>query len=452
MKVKPKEFAVKVEGIPLSRLKKYDNIIEIRGYGKVKRQSNVTNTIKYEKTKIEAYYPDKKLNPLVEDLINVALATFCVDSMVQRTVNKSRFFTRDIRITVPVSDKEKWNDVKPILEQTISFMTYDIFKYNFIKRKCKKITNKLNKSASDSITLFSGGLDSFVGSHFLISKGHKPIFLSVNHSGIGKVVSELHKTLPKEYQKIVLGVKKKVKRVEYTQFSRSFLYLSLAVAIAKAHNNINKIFIPENGIIAFQIGLKEGRYGTRTAHPKYINYFSSLIEKLFPSWNIEIKNPFIYKTKGEVVKLLGSKENYIKETVSCAHIGRWFKDSPQCGMCIPCIIRRISLISNEIYLDKKVSEKGKEAFEIDFDNPSIERNIRNVSCESKMFYRDALVNILEILNLANNIKRCSDNELIIKYPEMMSQKVLDMYKRFGSEVMKTISHFKAKNPSLNKIL
>ena len=452
MKVKPKEFAVKVEGVPLSKLKKYDNIIEIRAYGKVKTKNNVKNIIKYEKAIIEKQYSNGKIDPIVEDLINIALATFCVDSMVQRSVSKSRFFSRDIRITIPVSDKEKWNKVKPLLERTISFMTYDIFKYNFIKRKSNYFTNKPKKSSFDSVSLFSGGLDSFAGSHFLLSEGYNPIFLSVNHSGIGKIVSKLYESLPEKSQKILLGVKKKIDGVEYTQFSRSFLYLTLAISIAKAYNNINKVFIPENGVIAFQIGLKEGRYGTRTAHPRYLNYFSSLIKNLFPSWSITIENPFKYKTKGEIVSLIKDKKNFIKETVSCAHIGRWFKDSPQCGMCIPCIIRRISLISNGIYVDKKISVKGVEAFEIDFNNPSIERNIKNVSRESKMFYRDAIVNILELLNLTNNIKNSSDDQLIIKYPEMVLPDILNMYKRFSSEVIKTVNYFKNRNPSLNKLL
>lgn len=372
--------------------------------------------------------------------------------MVQRSVNRSRFFSRNISITVPVNDKDKWERIKSLLEQTISFMTYDTFKYKFIKKAHEEFVGIPGKSSSDSVALFSGGLDSFAGSHFLISKGFNPIFLSVNHSGIGKVVSKLQKSLPERYSKIILGVEKNVNAVEYTQFSRSFLYLAFAIAIARAYSNINKIFIPENGIIAFQVGLKEGRYGTRTAHPKYLNYFSSLIKKLFPSWDVEIENPFKYKTKGEVVSLLEDKKDFIKETISCAHIGRWFKDSPQCGMCIPCIIRRISLVSNGVYVDKKISDKGVEAFEIDFDNLAIENNVKRVSRESKMFYRDAAVNILEIFNLVENIKNSSDDMLVIKYPEMAISDVLDMYKRFSLEVMKTVTYFKDKNLSLAKLL
>jgi len=449
MKVKPKKFAVKVEGVPLSRLKKYGNIIEVRAYGKVKTKNNVNNIIKYEKHITEKQYSNGKIDPIVEDLINIALATFCVDSMVQRSVSKSRFFSRDIRITIPVSDKERWNKVKPLLERTISFMTYDIFKYNFIKRKGNDLTNKPKKSSFDSIALFSGGLDSFAGSHFLLSKGYNPIFLSVNHSGIGKVVSKLYKSLPEKSQKILLSVEKKIDSVEYTQFSRSFLYLTLAISIARAYNNINKVFIPENGIIAFQIGLKEGRYGTRTAHPRYLNYFSSLIKNLFPSWTMTIENPFIYKTKGEVVSLLKNNERLIGKTISCGHSARF--GHSHCGMCIPCIIRRISLVVNGIYNDR-ISKYGKNAFLINFDNVKIEENISRPNNLNKSYYRDAVVNILQLLQLVKNIKKSSDDELIIKYPEMINPEIMNMYKRFASEVIRTLNYFKKINQSLNKFI
>jgi len=448
MRTKPKEFTIKVEGIPASRLKKCDTIIEIINYSKIKKETNIKNKIKYQKKEIEKHYSNKIIDPFVEDLMNIALATFSVDSIVPRTVNKSNFVSRNIRITIPVNDKEKWNKVKPILEQTISFMTYDTFKYKFIKRKCNKYNYKTNKASFDSIALFSGGLDSFAGSSFLISKNYKPLFLSINHGGIERVVKELHKSIPKIYEKIILGVNKKgIQTKEYTQFSRSFLYLTNAVALARAYN-INKVFIPENGIIAFQIGFKEGRYGTRTTHPKYIRLFSLLINSLFPKWNLEIINPFLYKTKTEVVSLLKNKKELLRETISCGHSSRF--EHSHCGMCFPCIIRRISLVLNGVYKDR-ISKYGKETFMIDLKDPRINKNLNYPTKLNKGYYRDGVVNILELINLTKDIKNLSDDKLIVKYPEMSVPKILELYKKFGSEIIKTIDYFKDKNKSLMEV-
>lgn len=453
METRPRNFAIRVDGISNSMLKNYGKIVGIMDHIDKKKNSTPCD-IEYKKEELtREHYQDENIDPIADDLINIALATFCVDCRVQRTINKSHLFSRNINITIPVNNVELWENARPLLERTVSFVTYDVFRYRFIKKRKKSFTYEPKDSSFDSVALFSGGLDSFVGSQFLASKGYNPIFLSINHSRIDKILEGLHKAIPEKYQRTVIHVRKHFESSEFTQFSRSFLYLTFAVAIAKAYKNVEKIFIPENGIIAFQIGLKEGMYGTRTAHPRYIKYFTTLINNLFPSKNINTENPFIYKTKGEIVSLLKDKREFIKDTVSCAH-GGWFKDSLQCGMCIPCIVRRISLVTNKIYDDRAISKNGIDAFRIDLDNLDIENNIdpENIKQGTKMFYRNGVVNILELLRLARNIRNLSENELIIKYPEMIDPKILVMYKKFGREVMETAKYFSKENSSLNKLI
>jgi len=66
--------------------------------------------------------------------------------------------------------------------------------------------------------------------------------------------------------------------------------------------------------------------------------------------NIKLTNPYIFKTKGEML-LENKNHNLIRElatqTLSCSHGGGhtlgWYRNSNNCGYCIPCTIRRASI-------------------------------------------------------------------------------------------------------------
>ncbi|EJS84458.1 hypothetical protein AAUPMB_21202, partial [Pasteurella multocida subsp. multocida str. Anand1_buffalo] len=80
---------------------------------------------------------------------------------------------------------------------------------------------------------------------------------------------------------------------------------------------------------------------TRTTHP----YFIQEIQKLFTAVNIPftLKNPYQFKTKGQMIaecENLPLLQQIIPDTVSCSH---WKRKNQQCGVCVPCLIRRASL-------------------------------------------------------------------------------------------------------------
>lgn len=455
-----KTFGVRVEGVYPKKVEKYGPVINIDSYGKSKRKKEGNLKIRYEKDIIEKEYSNGKIPPLVEDLINIALATFCVDKIVSRDIAvgskrvENRYFTRKINLVVPVSNKELWQGVQHKLEKTISFMTYDLFRFRFIKREAEKIEVSSKESGYDSIALFSGGLDSLAGSYFLTENGHKPIFVSVNHTGIHSIVSNLSTALPKGSMQEIGVYTKNLGSEESTQFSRSFLYLSFAVALALAHRNANKIFMPENGIIALQIGLKEGRHGTRTAHPRLIMYFNDLVNSLFPNKDLSVENPFSYKTKTEIVNEIKDVTK-IEKTISCAHT-RFLKSKGQepehCGMGIPCIIRIIALIASNLPWAEEIINVRFNPFLIDFSNPEMEHNISNPSITVKRWYRDGLVNVLDIIRLAIEIKNQPAEEIVVRYPEFLDNEVYELYKKFSENVLKTVGHYQKRNPTLKIVL
>ena len=102
-----------------------------------------------------------------------------------------------------------------------------------------------------------------------------------------------------------------------------------------------KLLIPENGVIAINAPLTHRRIGaasTRTTHPHYLQS----LRRCFNAVGIkaDIHNPFVFKTKGEMIIKSSHRtllDPLIPNTVSCGHFKRNWK---QCGRCLPCLIRR----------------------------------------------------------------------------------------------------------------
>jgi hypothetical protein len=93
-------------------------------------------------------------------------------------------------------------------------------------------------------------------------------------------------------------------------------------------------------------------------HPYFLKMFQNALTIL--NVDVEIKNPYLLKTKGEM--LLENKNTELiqalaTKTLSCSHGGghtRWWhnKDSYNCGYCIPCTIRRASIHKFNSLLDR----------------------------------------------------------------------------------------------------
>jgi 7-cyano-7-deazaguanine synthase in queuosine biosynthesis len=415
-----KKFGICVEGVSPSKMRKYGDLIKVARKSKRRIKDKKLSQIKYEDNNILSQFPDKFIPSLVEDLINISLATFAADCSVirdsyipKKTMSEEgRFFSRKIHLTIPVSDKEKWNSLKLLLEKTVSFMTYDVF------------------------TSFGGS--------FYINEKNNPLFISINHGGgMQKFLEKVYSLSTVKSNKLIIGFNKKGS-LESTQFSRSLVYLSMATSIAIG-NSVNKIFIPENGIIANQIGLNSDRFATKTVHPIFLNYFTNLISKLFCQ-KFEIINPFNYLTKGEVVKLIKNKKG-IKETVSCSR-ARKFNPSKYCGMCMPCILRIVSLTSSDVNNDRKISNHGINPFLINLDKPDLKDNISFPNKFTRDFYGGAIINLLSLIKFADELQNYSKKKLLSKYYEFYDEELFKMYIRFSIEIIKTLEYFSHKNPSL----
>ena len=313
-------------------------------------KQNLVNELEYIEKSING-----KVHPLVLDLYQIALVVYVWDLNTQRSGREPR----DFRALIPVSNKDKWIAVKNHLEAMLGFLTGDNFTFHFAQGNAGEQGFEVTKSNETSISLFSGGLDSLAGVKWLVDAGKKPLLTSHQPAGLvsgaqKELVNKLHEHVGEiDWYQIRAAAKARsgLRGKVYTQFSRSFLYLTLGSLFA-LQLGIDQIYIFENGTLALNIPLTQSRIysNTRTVHPRFLQDYEKLLSDLFGS-HVRIENPFVNKTKGEVVKLLDAEgfRELLKVTVSCPELRRLSWQGVKvsvvrhCGICFPCIIRRIAV-------------------------------------------------------------------------------------------------------------
>lgn len=300
----------------------------------------------------------------VLDFFVMSSAVYGIDRFVKRKRNSVDGWSRELEIEFPVHDVVKWNKVTSKLESLLSFLTGDYWSIKFYKGKFKiPKTLRLNSAVEYSkVSLFSGGLDSLIGSLDLLNTDKQNYNLFVSHydpqmggpKGDQKVlVEQLEKEYPnfKHFPSIKVTLESSTLNKEATFRSRSILFIGIALLLAQGHG-ISDIIVPENGSVSLNFPLSSSRRSacsTRTTHPTVLEYVKEIWKVLGIQANIG--NPYELKTKGEMVN--GCKDKItLKKVISISnscgkrgHRAHWdIKDASHCGVCMPCIYRRASLL------------------------------------------------------------------------------------------------------------
>lgn len=300
------------------------------------------------------------------DLLYISLMVYFADKKVSRNSYYDNW-TRSFKLYIPVIEVEKWNHNKKHLAEMISYLSGDIWEFEFRERKLNDVEKKISdnitdryvgrKFSPDAFCMLSGGLDSFIGAIDLLTHNRNIGF--VGHYGGGKGVKpfqdKINDLLKTEYGLSTTQFfnfnATPLKGIEDSTRTRSFLFFAHAIILASCCDKQMTLYIPENGLISLNIPLTNTRLGsssTRTTHPYYMKMLQGLLDNL--GLKIKLENPYQFDTKGEMLincnnsKLI--KENY-QTTMSCSHPdqGRYQGEakSVHCGTCLPCTIRRASI-------------------------------------------------------------------------------------------------------------
>lgn len=303
--------------------------------------------------------------PISVDLYRLASSVFITDKTVPRGKSYDGW-TRDITLHLPVSDIEIWEKNNNLITKLLRFLTGDHWQLIFTKdqsfqpTKDAKLVKKGHALSVKSVCLFSGGLDSFIGSIDTIVSNSSVALVSHFDQGYTSNVqkalfTKIKNHFPSANLELIQFFIQPQSSKENTTRSRSLLFLSLGTLIA-ASASVKELIVPENGFISLNVPLTYSRFGslsTKTTHPNTLKLFNALLKGLGIS--VDVVDPYQFKTKGEM--LAESKDlDFIKsvgnETMSCAHAtaARWEGKSPNihCGYCLPCLIRRAAFSRNKL--------------------------------------------------------------------------------------------------------
>jgi len=435
-----------------------DHVIRIMLDGK---QRNVT----FELSDFESF-TGHPLHSLTKDLLEISFATYISDLCVSRNPD----FSRTLGIFIPVRNPDIWSRTRSKLELAVSFLARDNVRFFFGKKKQDSDDAEIPICIGDPekcCCLLSGGIDSAVGSVWALKQGYSPVFLSYSPGNLTRIQKDLVEKIGQKTNcdlphLVISWQPSKRKKSPYrlvqnhqnplTQHLRSFFYLSLATALA-VETECHTVYAYENGPVAVNPLLSEAHINTRTVHPVFLNHFQDFIDSAIG--NIDIKNPFLYCTKGELVQYLSGAKmqtDIIPLTSSCfaysyvkTYAQQWCDiehyEGRHDGDCLPCIARRVSMHH------ANVPSKHDDVYLIDvfdlFDSP--------VFLAKSKHFLDTIIRTADLLRFCEHVRDMPIHELIVAFPDLYFHsagadclKLTDMYKRYAEQ---TIKCFREKSSS-----
>jgi 7-cyano-7-deazaguanine synthase in queuosine biosynthesis len=305
------------------------------------------------------------------DLLEIASYVYCADQAISRGGDVQRGmgadWRRHFRFIIPVRNPDHWSNpaISEPLCATLSFLSEDDYAFEF-----EKATNPVTLQSylefddasgtafkADEVILFSGGLDSLSGAIEELSTTAKRIAL-VSHHSSAKIydyqkylISDLKTRFPQRLIHLPVLMTRHQDALpapEYTHRSRSFLYASLACAVARLFGK-DQIRFFENGVLSINLPIADqviGARATRTTHPlvlrRFVEFFSVAVGK-----PMTIENPYIWKTKADVIRsiVVYGCGSLIKHTVSCTRTFEMTKLKTHCSCCSQCLDRRFAVLA-----------------------------------------------------------------------------------------------------------
>jgi hypothetical protein len=301
-----------------------------------------------------------------QDFLLIAAIVYAIDKAVDRSLTEDHW-TRDLNVTFPVQNPDRWKPAKKQLGRCLQFLTGDRWTVSFrmgesrlIRKKYLKKPKPIRKLMADAVCLFSGGLDSYIGAVDWLARNPTGQLMLCGHydgdvPGPRKdqesLGAELLKSYGNRFERLETRVGLSSGGMDTNFRGRSFLFLALGIYYAALIGRKVPVIIPENGAIALNFPLtptRRGALSTRTVHPGFIRLFNGVL--VLAGVKHKVVNPYALKTKGEMVtgckdpKLLRRTYPLSRSCARFSHRVHWDdRKARSCGSCVPCLFRRASL-------------------------------------------------------------------------------------------------------------
>jgi 7-cyano-7-deazaguanine synthase in queuosine biosynthesis len=307
---------------------------------------------------------------IMTDLIEIAAYVFAADCAVSRggrfLKNMGKHWRRKFHLVIAVREPGRWSEPERLyaLREALEFLSEDAWAFEFVElENPPSIQEYMNygessadRSGGTTIVLFSGGLDSFAGAvHELSTSNRHIVLLSRRLVGMTdarqcELASNLRQRYPRRVSHVPVraGLTHDAKVREHTQRTRSFLLTALAIVAAVIEES-DRVCLCENGVMSINLPISTqvvGARASRSTRPRSLMLLNHLA-RLVDEHEIAIGNPFIWKTKVEVVRELRMRPEaaFIRGTLSCSNTRDMSTMTPHCGKCAQCLQRRISTLA-----------------------------------------------------------------------------------------------------------
>lgn len=312
---------------------------------------------------------------VLTDLIEIAAYVYCADQFTRRggetMSDMGRDWFRRFRFRIPVRRIDLWQraDIRESLIETLASLSDDQFDFDFVPHPEPQPTGlqpylDFGDSVEsgfipDEVILFSGGLDSFAGAvESLVGRGRQVALVSHRASPMimskqgGLVAALRERTKPRQLFHVPVSINKgHEEAVEFTQRTRSFLFATLGLVVARLFRK-NTVQFYENGVVSVNLpvaGHVLGTRATRTTHPKTLADFSRLFSLILDE-PITVENPYFWYTKAEVVSVVAEHgcADLIADTFSCTRVREATRRKRHCGACSQCLDRRFGILGAKL--------------------------------------------------------------------------------------------------------
>jgi hypothetical protein len=412
----------------------------------------------------------REVPPAFLDLLDIATYVYCADQAVTRGGSGVEDFGENWRrrlfFRIPVRNPDFWgsSDVLRHLTSTLSFLSEDEYHFDFepldhepqIQRYLDFKTTPFS-GVVEEVVLFSGGLDS-LGGAVRESVTDKRTVLLVNHRSTPKVTRRHHRLLSMlgdragDTRPLHMAVrinKKKSLGREYTQRTRSFLYMSLGAAVA-VMVGLSRIRFYENGVVSLNLPLSAqvvGARATRTTHPRVLNGYAGLLTHL-AGRTFTVENPFLWHTKTDVVRVIADAgcDHLIKWATSCTHTWEMTKQHTHCGTCSQCIDRRFAVLASG-----QERNDPADAYRVDL---LVGERTEGEPRTMLAAYLET-VNEIERMNQLQFLARFGEASRVLRHlagtAETTAMQVYDLYRRHATQVTRVVDQaFAIHAPAIRK--
>ncbi len=381
------------------------------------------------------------------DLLLIAAAVFAADRAVPRGERED--YARQFEIFVPVTNFATLFPLVQDIERTLYRLSND--SWIITLRNEAGAEEEWNGPTNPGVTLlFSGGLDSLAaavefgtegsGLRLISHRTRNPVTAHCQNELL-RLLGESGRDLPNHHVFVSSrsgGPTDLEHSEENSQRTRSFLFLILGALAARRAGHNELMYLAENGQMAIHLPLSTARlgaYSTHTAHPDVLQEMELFLATAL-SIPLHIQNPYVYRTKKEVVEVIAAGlPNGIAASNSCWRNTRLPAGVNHCGQCIPCFERRIAVES--LHPDPTVYARDPWNEDYSQLDPA----------------DDARRNLADLTEFVAHFDGDTNEEIMSQWPELYSDtfdssQVIAMYRRFAGEARNVLGRY----PSLAPLL